>query len=71
MHFNIDLLPEKLVDRDLQLSLIDSDFDLMQIRLGNYTFFFAWPVTRMNRKLWFNQTEKLGCKYTIDLFLGN
>ena len=70
MHFNIDLLPEKLVDRDLQLSLIDSDFDLMQIRLGNYTF-FAWPVTRMNRKLWFNQTEKLECKYTIDLFLGN
>ena len=39
MHFNIDLLPEKLVDRDLQLSLIDSDFDLMQIRLDNYTFF--------------------------------
>ena len=56
MHFDIDLLPEKLVDRDLQLSLIDSDFDLMQIRLGNYTF-FAWPVTRINRKLWFNQTE--------------
>ena len=51
MHFDMDLLPEKLVDRDLQLSLIDSDFDLMQIRLDNYTF-FAWPVTRINRKNW-------------------